>query len=154
MKKIVVFSDLHYANIPEKIKSVANEADYLFFLGDGGSRLGDLLFHHGLVAVKGNCDDTPFPREEVIEIEGVKCLVTHGDLYSVKRGLLPLSYRAKELGCTLVFYGHTHYAEILEEDGITFLNPGAIHSPMTGTPSYAYVVIQGDKVTAKIVDIY
>lgn len=154
MKKIVVFSDIHYNCVPEKVKSVANEADYLFFLGDGGSRLGDLLFHDGLVAVKGNCDDTPFPRETVMEIEGVKCLVTHGDLYSVKRGLLPLSYRAKELGCTLVCYGHTHYAEIIEEDGITFLNPGAIHSPMTGTPSYAYVVIQGDKVTAKIVDIY
>ena len=52
MKKIVVFSDIHYNCVPEKVKSVANEADYLFFLGDGGSRLGDLLFHHGLVAVR------------------------------------------------------------------------------------------------------
>jgi putative phosphoesterase len=65
-----------------------------------------------------------------------------------------LSYRAKELGCSLVLYGHTHYAEIIEDDGLTLVNPGAIHSPVAGTPSYAYVVIQGDKVTAKIVDIY
>lgn len=154
MKKLVVFSDIHYNCVPEKVKSVANEADCLFFLGDGGSRLGDLLFSKNLVAVKGNCDDTPFPREAVVEIEGVKVLATHGDLYSVKRDLLPLSYRAKELGCSLVLYGHTHLAEIIEEDGITFVNPGAIHSPQTGTPSYAYIVVVGDKVTAKIVDIY
>lgn len=154
MKTLVVFSDSHYDTIPEKIKSVASEADYLFFLGDGGARLGDLLFHKNLVAVKGNCDDTPFPREQVVEIQGVKILATHGDLYGVKRGLLPLSYRAKELGCTLVLYGHTHYAEIFEDDGLTFVNPGAIHSPVTGTPSYAYVVISKGNVTAKIVDIY
>ncbi|MBR7163059.1 MAG: metallophosphoesterase [Clostridia bacterium] len=154
MKTIVVFSDSHYDNIPERLKSVANEADFVFFCGDGVARLGDLLFHKGLVAVKGNCDDAPFPREQVIDIEGVKCLITHGDLYGVKSDLLPLYYRARELGCRLVCYGHTHYAKMEKVEDITFINPGAIHSPIASQPSYAYIVINGNQITEKLVNIY
>ena len=154
MKTIVVFSDIHHAGVPDKILSVANEADYVFFLGDGISHLGDLLFHKGLVAVKGNCDFVSFSREEVVEIEGVKILITHGDLHGVKRDLLPLYYSAKELGCGLVCYGHTHYAKAEKVDDITFINPGAIHSPVIGNPTYAYIVINKGKITHKIVNIY
>ncbi len=153
MKTIVAFSDLHYSTLPQKIKSVANEADYVFFLGDGCMALGDLLFHKGLVAVKGNCDDVSFPREQVVKIESVKVLATHGDLYGVKSDMLPLSLKAKEVGATLCLYGHTHYAMIEEVDGTTFINPGAIHWPMRGTASYVYIVVSGSKITAKIVDL-
>ena len=154
MKTIVAFSDLHYSAIPDRLKSVALESDYVFFLGDGCMRLGDLLFHEGLVAVKGNCDDCNFKRDEIVEIEGVKCLITHGDLYGVKRDLLPITLRAKELGCQLVLYGHTHYAMAEDIDGLTLINPGAIHSPVIGTPSYAYIVINGNHITHKIVNLY
>ena len=154
MKTIVAFSDLHYSAIPDRLKNVALESDYVFFLGDGCMRLGDLLFHKGLVAVKGNCDDCNFKREEIVEIEGVKILATHGDMYGVKRDLLPITLRAKELGCGLVLYGHTHYAMAEDIDGFTLINPGAIHSPVTGNPTYAYIVINGNQITEKIVNIY
>ncbi len=154
MKTIVAFSDLHYSAIPDRLKSVALESDYVFFLGDGGSRLGDLLFHKGLVAVKGNCDDCPFPREEIVDVEGVKILATHGDLYGVKRDLLPLTLRANELGCDMVLYGHTHCTNIEEFDGLMLINPGAIHSPVIGTPTYCYIVINGEQITHKIVPLY
>lgn len=154
MKTIVAFSDLHYSAIPDRLKSVALESDYVFFLGDGGSRLGDMLFHKGLVAVKGNCDDCPFPREEVVDIEGVKILATHGDLYGVKRDLLPIALRANELGCGLVLYGHTHCANTEEFYGLTLINPGSIQSPVIGTPTYSYIVIHGNQITHKIVPLY
>ena len=154
MKTIVAFSDLHYSAIPDRLKSVALESDYVFFLGDGVSRLGDLLFHKGLVAVKGNCDDCPFPREEIVQVEGVKILATHGDLFGVKRDLLPLTLRANELGCDMVLYGHTHCANTEEFDGLTIINPGAIHSPVTSTPTYCYIVINGNQITHKIVPLY
>lgn len=154
MKTIVAFSDLHYSAIPDRLKNVALESDYVFFLGDGCMRLGDLLFHKGLVAVKGNCDDCNFKREEIVEIEGVKILATHGDMYGVKRDLLPITLRANELDCGLVLYGHTHYASVEKVDDTTFINPGAIHSPVTGNPSYAYIVINGNQITEKIVNIY
>ena len=154
MKTIVVFSDLHHSAIPERLMSVAKESDYVFFLGDGLSHLGDLLFLKGLVAVKGNCDFVSFSREEIIEIEDVKCLISHGDTYGVKRDLLPITLRAKELDCSLVCYGHTHWATVDTAYGITLINPGAIQSPATGTPSYAYIVINGKDITHKIVNIY
>lgn len=154
MKTITVFSDLHYSKLPEKIKNVAEESSYCFFLGDGIHSVGDIILHKEFHAVKGNCDDfTGFPDEEVIEVEKVKILVTHGHRYHVKRDLLSLLYRAKELNCRLVFYGHTHFAEENEIDGITLINPGAIESPGTGTPSYCYAVIDGEKIVTKIVNL-
>ncbi len=154
MKTLIAFSDIHYSPVPEKIKSVAEESDYVVFLGDGCINLGDMLLMKKLTAVKGNCDDVPFPREEVLQVEGVKIFVTHGDRYSVKNDLLHLSLKAKELGANLCLYGHTHNAVIEEFDGVTFVNPGAVQSPFSRAPSYAYIVINKGSVTAKIVDIY
>ena len=59
--------------------------------------------------------------------------------------------RAKELGCDLVFYGHTHVAEIETVKGITFINPGCM-TPYSPKKSFAYVVINGERVTAIIND--
>ncbi len=153
MKTIVCLSDIHHATISERLKSVICESDYFLFLGDGISKLGDLLFCKNLYAVEGNCDNTGFPKETTIEIEGVKVLLTHGDRYGVKTGLQRLYLRAKELDCSLVFYGHTHQSEIAKEDGITFVNPGALYNPTCGTPSYAYCVITKEKYVVKIVDL-
>ena len=54
MKKIVVFSDIHYNCVPEKVKSVANEADYLFFLGDGGM-IDHKLTHRSVLLISVFC---------------------------------------------------------------------------------------------------
>ncbi|MCQ2409583.1 MAG: YfcE family phosphodiesterase [Clostridia bacterium] len=154
MKTITVFSDVHYSRIPERLINVADESSYCFFLGDGIHSLGNMILHKEFHAVQGNCDDyCGFPEEEVIEVEKVKILITHGNKYHVKRDLLPLLYRAKELECSLVFYGHTHFAEENVIDGITLINPGAIESPGTGVPSYCYAVIEGEKIVTKIVNL-
>lgn len=151
MKTIVVVSDNHYTPIPEKLKSVINEADYFFWLGDGISMLGDLLFHKGLYAVNGNNDYHAFPIEEVVEIEGVRCFLTHGHAYGVRQSYLPLRLRAEELGCNAVFFGHTHEAYEATDHGITFVNPGALCSPIN--PTYAYCVVTGDKIITKTVSL-
>lgn len=153
MKTIVALSDLHYNSIPEQLKAIIAESDYFFFLGDGINKLDDTLFHKDLHAVCGNCDAGGFPREEIVEVEGARILLTHGDLYSVKSGLLKLKLRAKETNCNVVFFGHTHQAEQITEDNITFINPGALSSPLSGTRSYAYAVVNGNKIVAKIVDL-
>ncbi len=48
MKTIVVFSDSHGFPLPKKLVDVAMESDYVFFLGDGLSGLGDVLLNNGL----------------------------------------------------------------------------------------------------------
>lgn len=139
--------------LPSRLTDVANESKYVLFLGDGLGSLDDLMCHKGFHAVKGNCDRYEFCDEEVVEIDGVRILLTHGDRYHVKRGLLELDLRARELGCTLVFYGHTHFAQIDENAGITFVCPGSIYSPLSGAPSYAYTVVHDGKFTVKIVNL-
>ena len=88
MNTITAFSDSHNMPLPSRLIDVANESKYVFFLGDGLSSLGDLLCHKGFYGVKGNCDAYPFDDEQIVEIDGVKILLTHGDKYHVKRGLL------------------------------------------------------------------
>ena len=102
-----------------------------------------------IYSVKGNCDGGG--ADQIIEIEGVKVLLTHGDKYGVKNCLLNLSFRAKELGVNAVFYGHTHIANIEVIDKITFINPGCMTS--FGQKSYCYAVFHQGKLTAKIVDV-
>ena len=154
MKTIVVFSDSHGFPLPAKLDAVAREADYVFFLGDGLSGLGDMLLHKGFHAVKGNCDGyNGFPDEELVEVENVKILLTHGHAYRVKHDKLPILLRAQELGAKITLYGHTHFAEEEEQNGVLLLNPGAISSPMLGVPSYAYIVVNGSKFTHKIVKL-
>ncbi|MBQ3754927.1 MAG: YfcE family phosphodiesterase [Clostridia bacterium] len=152
MKTIVVFSDSHHIPLPKQLENVAHESDYVFFLGDGLSGLGDILFNDGFHAVRGNCDGyNGFPDEDVVQVENVKFLLTHGHNYHVKSDKLPLLLRAQEVGANVALYGHTHFAEETIENGILLLNPGAIQSPMIGAPSYAYFVVSGDKIVHKIV---
>lgn len=153
MNTITAFSDSHNMPLPSRLLDVANESKFVFFLGDGLSSLGDLLCHKGFYGVKGNCDPYAFDDEQILEIDGVKILLAHGDKYHVKRGLLELDLRARELGCQLVFYGHTHFAQIDESNGITFVCPGSIYSPLSGAPSYAYAVVHNGNFTVKIVNL-
>lgn len=152
MKTIVVLSDTH-GNISaiERIYQILKESDYIIHLGDYQS---DIMlfareFGNKIISVKGNCDMGG--GYEIIEIEGVKILITHGSDYGVKNGLTRLNFKAKEVGANVVFYGHTHISNIQEFDGVTFINPGAMKNFLN--KSYCYAVAHNGKLTAKIVDI-
>lgn len=153
MTTIFAFSDIHEKTLPAYLKDIAEESDYVFFLGDGAARIGDLVLHKNFYGVAGNCDSLPLPPELTLEIEGVKILLTHGHSYGVKSDLLPLSLRAKELACKLAYFGHTHTAETVEDDGVTLVNPGSLAHPLFGPPTYAYTVIQGGRAFTKLVPV-
>lgn len=153
MKTAIVISDTH-GNIGaiEKITLLIKENDYLFHLGDFNKDI--LVFNHEfgskIHAVLGNCDGGG--EDIVLEIEGVKILLTHGDRYGVKQGLMRLKLRAEELGATAVFYGHTHQPKIDNDNGIIFVNPGCM--TFYGAKSYAYAVFHQGKAIVKLVPIY
>ena len=152
MKTAIIISDTH-GNISaiEKILPLINETDYLFFLGDGLNDLRSFSrdIKANVVAVAGNCDGGG--DDEILEIEKVKILLTHGDKYGVKSSLYKLLMRAKEVGASVVFYGHTHVAQITTVDGITLVNPGAVNSFIERT--YCYAVFHDGKCTVKNVPI-
>ncbi len=156
MKTIVVLSDTHgNKKAMSKISDIMLESDYVFHLGDYYRDFVDYAYvlKDKAFQVTGNCDyrSGDFGVEIVTEIEGVKILATHGDIYGVKRGREKLLKRAKEIDAKLVFYGHTHQAEIVETDGITFVNPGCLYE-YSPQKSFAYVVINDGKITAVIND--
>lgn len=127
------------------------ESDLVLFAGDGIKDF-DLLPEEILKkvkAVKGNCDFGAGKKELVLNVEESKILLCHGDLYDVKSTRLPLLMKAKELECNVVVYGHTHERHIEVVDGITFINPGELIF-YACRKTFAYLVINGKKVTATI----
>lgn len=88
--------------------------------------------YSSLIAVRGNCDsyysygDLPFPplfRE--IELFGRKCIITHGDRYSIEDF-------TKEDGLIFIF-GHSHVPHLEKRDSLYLLNPGSPSRPRSSS---------------------
>ena len=94
--------------------------------------------------VKGNCDVYSFlPGESVIMLGAHRTFITHGHYYGVGYGHGEIRRHAESMDCDVVMYGHTHVPELIEEGGITFVNPGSLSKPRQANhlPSYAVAEI-------------
>lgn len=152
MKTAVIISDTHgNFRAIDKLLPIMMENDHVFHLGDCEKDIWQYRkeLNNKILSVSGNCDGGG--SEEFVEIEGVKILLTHGNKYGVKESLYKLSLRAKELGVSTVFYGHTHLSDIKVVDGVSFVNPGSLSN--FGVKSYCYAVFHQGKVVCKIVDV-
>lgn len=154
MKTFVILSDSHgKVKAVEKLMPLFAENDYIIHLGDGSSDMRGILstYPEKVYICRGNCDFSFGAEEYVIEAEGCSILCCHGHRYGVKSGLQRLAAHAKELGCSIALYGHTHRAAIEEEEGVLCINPGAAGS--YADASYCYLVLHNKKVTPTIVSI-
>ena len=152
MKTFFIISDTHgRLELNENLLQIIKDSDYIIHLGDGKNDLYALPkeFDDKVYSVSGNCDGGG--DDKIIDVDGYKILLTHGHNYGVKSGLLHIKYYAKSKGVNAVFFGHTHIPEIVEEDGITFINPGSFRSYYGG--SYCYAVLSNNKLISKIVKI-
>lgn len=153
MTTIVVLSDTH-GNKRDVLSlfPVMTESDIIIHLGDT-SQDGNFIraeFPNKTHLVNGNCDLVQLGENElVLQVENVKIFACHGHLYSVKSTPEKLVARAKELGCDVALYGHTHSASEREIDGVLTINPGTMSK--YSNKSYCYLVINGNKAVAKIV---
>ena len=152
MTTITVLSDTHgNRKAIDRIAEILKESDMVIHLGDT-SQDGNYIkkYNKNTYIINGNCDVMPCgEREMIIEAENVKIFACHGHLYSVKSSPSRLAARAKEAGCTVALYGHTHKAAEEENDGVLLLNPGTMSRYSRN--SYMYLVINGNKTVAKIV---
>ncbi len=154
MKKIIVVSDSH-GNIKgiEKLRPLIAENDYFIHLGDG---VGDIRETYKEYPDKtyfcaGNCDFfSAYPTDGVLDVEKISIFYTHGHKYGVKSGLETLAKAAKARGCEVALYGHTHTPLVSQIEGVTLINPGALRF-CGDNPSYAYLVVNGDKITHVLV---
>lgn len=154
MKTMIVFSDTHgHREGIGRLEKLFSENDYIIHLGDGAADMRDISreYPEKTYVCQGNCDFYPALAEWELEAEGVKIFFCHGHKYKVKSDLSRLAAEAKKRGCGVALYGHTHRALISEEDGVLLVNPGSLRFPAGEGGSYAYLVVNGDKVTATIV---
>jgi putative phosphoesterase len=137
---ILVVSDSHAQT--SGLASLAGEVrpDCIFHLGDN---VRDALVLRALapvVTVRGNCDPyADVPLEALLDLEGVRFLLTHGHTHRVKTSLLNLRLRAQEAGAAAALFGHTHIAHLSESHGVTLFNPGSVSEPRSGRPSYGLI---------------
>ena len=106
-------------------------AEIVYFLGDGCHDYEDAIEIYGnkkaFICVRGNCDMyCDYPANDIRSIEGAKIYATHGYVERVKYGTYDLEYAAREAGCNIALFGHTHEALSKYSNGIHLFNPGSI----------------------------
>ncbi len=99
--------------------------DALFHLGDGYWDLKDLQTDLPVYQAAGNCDLFRSDTMSLVDLSGVRFLLTHGHLQRVKKGLDDLTRLAREQQARAALYGHTHVQKMEWRGGILLLNPGA-----------------------------
>lgn len=153
------------------LKRFAPQVDALAFCGDGVEDLVSILnsldsnydfrenFPSVIAAVHGNGDESsihvdfqPSDDPSIHEIKvpaaisffaaNTNILVTHGHMFGVYYGTAGLENHAKETNSKVILFGHSHIADIIEENGFTLINPGSCSSPRQGLPpSFAVLKI-------------
>lgn len=154
--KIAVMSDTH-GNVQLAVNALNQNGtvDRLIHLGDhfrDAIEIGDKTRCH-VDAVSGNTDLDSEPwadREKLLELDGVRIFITHGDIYKVKQGIDRLVEKAIENDIRVVLFGHTHIPMKRKIANILFLNPGCILSNNSSN-SYALLTLTKGLVEGEII---
>ncbi len=129
--KILVVSDSHgaYSTLRSIVRR-QSKAEVVLFLGDGEEDYNSVRMEFPekmFIGVRGNNDwCSGLKNTELITIEGIKILMTHGHTYHVKYGLEELKTSGRSAGADIVLFGHTHVQHTEYEDGMYIMNPGAV----------------------------
>ena len=147
--KIVVVADTHKDY--QKYKSIVEknpDADMFIHLGDGEHEFADVKKEFPdktFYFVQGESDFGSYDKEKVIDTGKCKIFCIHGHEHNVAFSLDPLISEAKNHGCKIALYGHTHMYRQECVDGVYVMNPGAVDSPRgRNRPSYGIITIGDD----------
>jgi len=136
--RAIVLSDSHGEEhtlrwMLEQAWKTIGPVDAYIHCGDGAhdfARLENFIRardeHAAFYGVRGNCDFMAhdLPDFRLIGLGGANILVTHGHLYRVKSTLTYLEDAAREHGCSIALFGHTHKA-CMEIRHALLVNPGS-----------------------------
>jgi len=141
--KFLITSDVH-GKLERLDALVKAHKDITHHLNAGDMVLNPHLYEtYHLITVKGNNDygvDLPYIR--ILDIDGLKIMLTHGHLEYVKFGLDRLKLKAKLHDVNIVIFGHTHERYLMVEENIMFINPGAL-----GDSNRSYAIYNNGQVT-------
>lgn len=145
-----LISDTHFLDrcrvLPAAIFEALSGVDIVLHAGDVGALrvLDELAAIAPVVAVHGNDElegaEHVLPFQQILFLAGHRILLTHGnhpnradELASRKVNawqpkLARWATMAREVGASIIVYGHTHIPWVTEFDGVWIINPGAIAS--------------------------
>ena len=145
---VLVVSDSHgrQENLDRVILQV--RPDMIYHLGDAQGYENEIRTGCGVpfFYVRGSWDwGSDEPLYQVTSLGNHKVFLTHGHMYDVKYSNYELIKAAKQHGCDVALYGHTHWPELVEADGITIMNPGSISLPRQPGRIPTFATIDVDK---------
>ena len=148
---IGILSDTHGLLRPEVLAALA-DCDHILHAGDvgDGQVLERLERIAPVTAVRGNMDygswSHSLPVDEMVEIGNIFFYMLHD--------LNHLDLDPAAAGIQVVVSGHTHQPQLVEKDGVAYLNPGSAgHRRFNYPVSVARVQIQDGTVTPRIIEI-
>ncbi|WP_226583517.1 metallophosphoesterase [Halobacillus litoralis] len=139
MPKVLILSDTHgLTDEVLEIKERHLDVDARIHCGDSELAYGSKELE-GFHYAKGNCDfESEMENEQVVRVGELTILATHGHLFQVKSTLMPLSYKAEEVGAQVACFGHSHIAGAEKVKDTLFINPGSARLPRDREePTYA-----------------
>lgn len=158
--KIIVMSDSHgnKAALDRIFERTAETGDVFIHLGDGERELDRIRGEYPTLDIRhvaGNCDyGSMSPNADIVMAGDVKILFTHGHMYGVKYGTETIRSIARDRGCHVVLFGHTHCRYESYEDGIYILNPGSCSMPRDfNKPSFGTVSITPQGIITNITEL-
>ena len=131
--KILIVSDSHASLSFMRQCIDGTRPQAVIHLGDfydDGATMQEEYPHIPFYQVPGNCDMfrsyISEPETQLIELDGVRLLITHGHRHGVKQSLYRLLADARSSQVQGVLFGHTHTSVCQQEpDGLWVCNPGA-----------------------------
>lgn len=155
--KVLVVSDSHGRH--EYLRqAIGQEApiDLLIHAGDIEGDLDQILGPrerrgYDIKAVAGNMDwSDKYDDAITFPLAGHKVFLTHGHHYGVSYDTDRLLEAAGKCGADIAIFGHTHRPFLLEEDGVTVMNPGSVAKPRQQGLRKTYAVIMIDDKTGEM----
>ena len=147
--KIIIASDSHGRNekLDEIYENYKEEADLFLHCGDLES---DPDYLPQWTAVAGNMDAhrrDQLDSCKIIEAGNHKILMQHGHRYYAGTREEQIAAEAKENGCDIALYGHTHIPFDAVIDGVRIINPGSLSRPKKmSAPGFVVMDLDVDEI--------
>ena len=158
---IGLISDTHIPDrareLPKNVISAFQNDDLILHAGDLTSMevIDELEKIAPTIAIQGNMDRAAgiiLPNAKVIEAEGIKIGIAHGEVYP-RADTQQLLYLAKQLDADILVTGHSHQPKIEQIDGVLLLNPGSPIVPRLADRTVMLLEINNKDVDVEVVKI-